>query len=248
MWKIYIKFSSEIILNFLFQTELPTKEEPKEVEFQLPSVKNLRSHFEGANSNNFAGKKEPAYIPKKFTAPKFTVLNTVNLKHNNNNNNHVSLPVPVATKEPVVVEKPEPRVLKPAEPKVTKPEPRIEKPKPVVEKVKIASPPKEEIRLPEVEEVKVMPQVSRQVSFSERNDSFSAPDSRSETSNTTNNSNVNTEDEDEEEYVEPIMKQFSEEYEEEVILKPRPTTRSWDPVSCIFFQFLYFFQDQIYVT
>jgi len=214
---------------------MPTKEEPKEVEFQLPSVKNLRSHFEGANSNNFS-KKEPVYVPKKFTTPKFTVLNTVNMKYNNNNNNNVIVSTPVPEAKEAVVKKPEPRVQKPVEPKVTTPEPRIEKPtKPVVEKIKISAPAKEETRLPEVEEVKSVPQVTRQVSFSERKDSFSTVDSRSETSNTTNNSNVNTEDEDEEEYVEPIMKQFSEEYEEEEILKPRPTTRSWDPVSCIFF-------------
>jgi hypothetical protein len=40
--------------------------------------------------------------------------------------------------------------------------------------------------------------------------------------------------EDVSDYVEPIFVQFSDVNEEEEIRKPRPTTRSWDPVSSFF--------------
>jgi len=200
-------FSKPRLLLFICsQTEPPKKEETKEEEFQLPSVKNLRSHFEGANNSNNFSKKEPAYVPKKLSTPKF---NAPAVPQVNLNNNIVSKPVP-----PKIVES------------VSKVQQTAE-----VREQKKEVPNKEEARLPEVQEVKFVPLITKQVSFNEENNACTM-DSTSETSNTTN-SNIDTEEEEEEEYVEPIMKQFSEDYDEEEILKPRPTTRSWDPVSSL---------------
>ncbi|CAB3377644.1 Hypothetical predicted protein [Cloeon dipterum] len=149
--------------------ETEAKEEAKkEPEFQLPSVKNLRSHFEAGGNKSSQINKEPAFVPRKFTSNLFKAK-----PQPLENNNVSSLNNNIVDAEPV---------------KLVEKEPAVELP--VVEEVRTAS-------------------LVKQVSFSEA-------------------SNADDE-EDEEEYVEPIMKQFSEDYDEEEILKPRPTTRSWDP-------------------
>ncbi|XP_059468680.1 uncharacterized protein LOC132192643 [Neocloeon triangulifer] len=156
--------------------ETSAKVEP---EFQLPSVKNLRSHFE----NKPAVQQVPLPRHKPIIRP---ILQRVVPVNSNNNN--------LEPVERIVAAKEEER------------------------------PPE---KIPEVPKVKQL--IAKAVSFDEEQEK-----SNGCVVTLTAETNIRPveEEEEEDEYVEPIMKQFSEEYEEEEILKPRPTTRSWDP-ACV---------------